>query len=325
MDIEKSFPLSEGVVETENAGEKSGSPFCLNCETPLADRYCPHCGQKDIPARQTFGDMMMNFISSFWSFESKFFYTGKLLLFRPGKMASEYGEGKRERFFHPARMYVFISFVYFLFISVLPDGDAGEKENKKKTETTNEVRKGWTYDGTRVGSYKTVAGYDSIQRSIPAEQRDGPVMRWLNRRFAALNEKYQGKNQDFAAAFSENFMTNVPRVFFVLLPIFALLLKLLYVRRDYYFSEHLIFSVYYYNFFFLAGSLYMLVDLVPFLNNFTWVIGWWIVLYLLFGMKRMYHQSWRKTIFKYSLFLGLFTFCIILGLATNAFITFLII
>jgi hypothetical protein len=318
MDIEKSFPLAEGVVETEQSGKQNLSKVCLNCETPLTDLYCPHCGQKDIPPRQTFGELIVNFISSFWSFESKFLQTGSLILFKPGQLSKDYSEGKRERYFHPARMYVFISFVYFLFIGILPDAEKAEEEVKDDTNVN------WKYD-KKIGNYNSFAQYDSAQQALPPTERDGKIKRMLYKRIAEVNEKYQTSGGDFSADFGTNFMANTPRIFFVLLPIFALLLKLLYIRRDYFYSEHLVFSIYYYNFFFLAGSLYMLIALVPLLNYLAWIIGLWIGLYLLFAMKKMYGQSWRKTIFKYCTFLVIFSFCIVLGLATNAFITFLII
>ena len=104
---------------------------------------------------------------------------------------------------------------------------------------------------------------------------------------------------------------------FYLLPIFALLLKLLYVRRDYFYSEHLVYSIYYYNFFYLAGSVQMLLNLVPGISDWTSLIGLWIYFYMLFGMKRMYKQSWRKTIFKFILFSIAFFFLTVIGLTIN--------
>jgi hypothetical protein len=321
MDIDKSFPLVEGAVETELAGKREGSKTCLNCETELTDVYCPHCGQKDIPPRQTFGELMINFISSFWSFESKFLQTGKLILFQPGQLAKDYNAGKRERYFHPARMYVFISFVYFLFIGILPDSDSTDT-NDQNSEDNSEVN--WKYDD-KVGGYKTFAQYDSAQQVLPLEERDGKIKRMIYKRVSELNERYKQSGRSFGEDFGANFMANTPRIFFVLLPIFALLLKLLYVRRDYFYSEHLVFSIYYYNFFFLAGSLYMLANQVPYLNHVSWLFILWIGLYLLFALRKMYLQSWRKTILKYCTFVFIFSFCILLGLTTNAFITFLII
>src|SRR6185436_4652583 len=104
------------------------------------------------------------------------------------------------------------------------------------------------------------------------------------------------------------------------LPVFALLLKLLYVRRDYVYSEHLVYSIYYYNFFYLAGSVQMLLNQIPFVSDWVWVIGFWIYFYMLFGMKRMYKQGWGKPIFKFLLFSTAFFFLAAVGLAINAMI-----
>jgi hypothetical protein len=166
--------------------------------------------------------------------------------------------------------------------------------------------------------YKSVAQYDSIQQSLPAEKRDG----WIKRKFAIrgieLNEKYKDNLSGFGKDFGKAFMENFSKILFFLLPVFALILKLLYVRRDFYYSEHLVFSIYYYNFVYLAGSLYMLVNLVPALGWMATLIAIWIYVYLLVGMKRMYGQSWRKTIFKYVIFLGAFILCAAVGMTVNA-------
>jgi hypothetical protein len=291
---------------------------CLNCETQLNDQYCPRCGQKDIPRRQTIGDLLINFISSFWSYESKVFLTGKYLLFRPGQLPLEYNEGKRERYYHPARMYVFISFVYFLLIVTLPE-DSDTNNNINVTPGTDSVA--WKKGYTIIGDYESVAEYDSLQRTLPADERDAAIKRSINRRFATISERYKGKGEEFNRDFGELFFSNTPRVFFLLLPVFALILRLLYLRRDYFYSEHLIFSVYYYNFFFLAGSIYMLVDLIPVVGAIAPFFGLWIGLYMLFAMKRMYKQPWGKTIAKYGAFVLLFSIAIMIGLVGNLLIT----
>ena len=117
--LDKSLPPAEGMVDAEQAGKISTDSIrhCLNCNTQLYDAYCPHCGQKDIPKRQTLGELLTNFVSSFWSYESKFFRTCQYLLFKPGFLATEYTAGRRERYYHPARMYVFMSFIFFLLFS----------------------------------------------------------------------------------------------------------------------------------------------------------------------------------------------------------------
>ena len=70
-ELGKSLPLAEGIVDVEQAGKDGDNKKCLNCDTPLTGKYCGTCGQRDLPARQDLGDLMINFISSFYSFESK--------------------------------------------------------------------------------------------------------------------------------------------------------------------------------------------------------------------------------------------------------------
>ena len=96
-DLDEFLAAAEGMVNAEQGAKvEPGSEkrHCLNCSTPLTDVYCPHCGQKDIPSRQTLGELVFNFISSFSGYESKFFKTCRYLLFKPGFLATEYNAGQ---------------------------------------------------------------------------------------------------------------------------------------------------------------------------------------------------------------------------------------
>ena len=94
-ELGKSIPLSEGLVDAEQGGQsKNNNEFCLNCGTKLLDTFCHHCGQKDLPRRQSMRELIENFIGSFYSFESKFFKTFRYLLFKPGFLPEEYTKGK---------------------------------------------------------------------------------------------------------------------------------------------------------------------------------------------------------------------------------------
>lgn len=369
-DLGKSFPAAEGMVDAEEGQkQKHVNEFCLNCGTRLQDLYCHHCGQKDIPRRRTLGELIENFIGSFYSFESKFFRTVKFLLMKPGFLPVEYTAGKRESYYHPARAYVFISFVFFLLFFSLPDED--EEEDKPMTKKDqaefnkgmDEMRKGLykagldsavvdsiyaasLTDSTEVDliytpgeekprikkknqnninladiEYKSFEEYDSVQSTLPESERDGWFIRMFYRRAIELNGKYRDDNsgkrfsEDFSEAFSGQFST----VLFYLLPVFALLFKLLYVRRDFFYSEHLVFAIFYYNFFYLAASVYLLMSFVPWIGGIlNFAIITWMIAYLPIAMKRMYNQSWRKTIFKFMLFSFLFMFCLSAGMAISA-------
>ena len=83
-----------------------------------------------------------------------------------------------------------------------------------------------------------------------------------------------------------------------MLPFVALMLKLLYVRRDFLYSEHLVFSLYYYNFLFLIWSAILLIKLLPWTGVLTTIGMWWTLLWLPLAMKRVYNQGWWKTALK---------------------------
>ena len=364
-DLEKFLAAAEGMVNAEQGAgveSKEQKRYCLNCSTPLTDIYCPHCGQKDIPRRQTLGELVFNFISSFSGYESKFFKTCRYLLFKPGFLATEYNAGRRERYFHPARMYVFISFIFFLLFFSLPDDNESStniniampkediedlreelqeagldsvynalpdselidslKSSKFLQQFTGSKHKNYKLS---TSDYETIEAYDSAQLAKPESERDGWIKRRLQMRNIQLNQKYKNKADEFAADFGQSFMDHFSQVLFYLLPFFALLLKLLYIRRNYYYSEHLVLSICYYNFFYLAASLVMLIDLIPGLGFVGVIIGMWIYFYFLFAMKRMYNQSWAKTVSKFAIFSFIFAFLILIGVSINAMVTLMLI
>jgi hypothetical protein len=328
----------------EVAGERNK---CLNCGTELLDAYCHHCGQKNLPKRQSMRELIENFIGSFYSFESKFFRTVRFLLFKPGFLPSEYAAGKRESYFHPARAYVFISFIFFTLLFALPTDD----ETELTESDSKEIAKGlqldslsagsketdsiiqYDFDGEKIGTKKRDSGfslsdtpynsqqeYDSTQHLLPEEKRDGWFERTFEIKNIELKKLYAGEDgrKRFKNDFVEGFFNNFPKVLFWLLPIFAAILKLLYIRRDFYYSEHLVFSINYYNFFYLASSVILLVDLIPVVGSWlTAITVIWILCYLPIAMKRMYKQSKRKTILKFAMLFFTFSICLVFGVSAS--------
>ncbi|MCB1633975.1 MAG: DUF3667 domain-containing protein [Xanthomonadales bacterium] len=108
------------------------------------------------------------------------------------------------------------------------------------------------------------------------------------------------------------FLDVMPQTMFVLLPLFALLLKLTYLFNRRLYVEHLIVALHSHSFMFFAFLLLFafsqLSSWLPFLDGiFSWLsiaITCWIPLYLLLMQKRVYAQGWPMTVIKYG-FLGL--------------------
>ncbi|MEZ4984325.1 MAG: DUF3667 domain-containing protein [Saprospiraceae bacterium] len=100
----------------------------------------------------------------------------------------------------------------------------------------------------------------------------------------------------------------------LMMPMVALLLKLLYIRRDYYYVDHLIFSFHTHAFTFVASALTLW--LLHFLLKYDQDGGAGIIIvssivipvFLVIAIKRVYKQSFWKTLLKFLLLLlGYFT------------------
>lgn len=89
--------------------------------------------------------------------------------------------------------------------------------------------------------------------------------------------------------------------FFLLLPIFALLLKLIYIRRKYNYMRHLIFSIHIHSFIYLI--MIIVVGLYMSLNVDLEVVSSLIVfaipIYLIIAMKKFYGQRIVKVLVKF--------------------------
>jgi hypothetical protein len=124
-----------------------------------------------------------------------------------------------------------------------------------------------------------------------------------------FEEKSKSISKLGSAAFGKEVVDQIPTIMFIMLPIFALLYKLLYIRRNIVYVNHLIFSLH-------AHSIFFLYILFAVLWN-----AWYIVLFSILGifvhwylsMKCVYGQSHPKTIMKFLLVFVSYFFCLIFG------------
>jgi hypothetical protein len=114
---------------------------CLNCNHVVPTRFCPNCGQENTDTRKTFHHLFIHFFEDLTHYENAFWKTIKNLLLRPASLTKEYLSGKRLSYLAPVRLYIFISFVTFFLISLLPSDieeeiKADEAKTEKKQTTT---------------------------------------------------------------------------------------------------------------------------------------------------------------------------------------------
>jgi Protein of unknown function (DUF3667) len=157
-------------------------------------------------------------------------------------------------------------------------------------------------------SYKNRREYDSLQQTLPSAKRDGWLLRKMQYRNQELKQKYKMDPRNGMNKMLETFLHKLPVLLFVSLPIFALLLKLLYIRRKkFYYADHGIFSIYHYIFSFF---LFLLVFCLGEVSELTgWELFDWLALifflsggvYLFMAMRRFYGQGFFKTLIKFIL------------------------
>jgi Protein of unknown function (DUF3667) len=331
---------------------------CLNCGTRVIGRFCHVCGQENVETRENFWSLAKHFVFDILHFDGKFFHTLKYLLTRPGFVARQYCEGKRNSYLHPIRMYLFTSAVFFLlFFAASKDslqiketplsekdrvGIAGDlkKELLKKPGDTlilrqlamlNDTKKevyGSQFDTSKsirffMGNsrkYNSVSQYDSVQRALPEEKRDNWFMRKLTKRGLEVNHQYKDDMRQGLMIMWTDFLHKLPYMLFLSLPFFAVILKLLYIRRkNFFYSDHAVFTLYHYILSFIL--LLVLLGLRTLRSGTGWgflsyptlvlFIAWPI--YLLLEMKSFYRQGWLKTVGKFFL-LDLLGFMVIMVL-----------
>lgn len=184
--------------------------------------------------------------------------------------------------------------------------------NKGNKDSTTDKDSSTSKESTtkRKSKYKTMAEYDSAQNSLPLEERDHWIQRAVQRRLIIVDEKYSGDYSKFNKALFEHALHSLPKMLFVSLPLFALILSLLYIRRkQFYYVNHLVFTIHLFVFTFLILLLIFSVNKlqkVTGVNDFEWISGLlWVYMffYLYKAMRRMYQQGRAKTMIKYFLLL----------------------
>ena len=321
---------------------------CLNCGTIVQGHYCQNCGQENVVPKETFWHMVTHFFYDITHFDSNFFHTIHHLVLKPGFLSKEYMIGRRARYLHPIKMYVFTSAIFFLLFFTFfspttefadPKAPLTTKERadyikrlqeKVKKDTGNLVLKrklvlasDTLFKLTQMDqfedldnfiisfgkkNYRTYAEYDSIERRLPASKRDGWLTRRIMKKGIQINDKYRGNPEQALKNLSNGFLHRLPYMLFVSLPLFALILRLVYIRRkQFYFADHGVFTIHLYVFsFILLLVVFGLTSLesathLRFISYLYWVLFLVMFFYLLIAMHKFYGQRWGKTIFKFLL------------------------
>lgn len=161
----------------------------------------------------------------------------------------------------------------------------------------------WQQDGKLFAARK--AGADTELR---LESKSEWLEQGLEGKWKKYKAKFDGDTEAMIDDFSYKLLHRFPYLLFLSLPFFAAILKLLYRRkRQLYYFDHAVFTLYHYVFsFILLLLVFAAIGLEErtTLGVFSWlttllILAWPV--HLLFAMKRFYVQGWGRTLTKFVL------------------------
>ncbi|MFN3310492.1 MAG: DUF3667 domain-containing protein [Thermomonas sp.] len=169
--------------------------------------------------------------------------------------------------------------------------------------------------------------WDADSHPIAIGWLPGFANHWLNTQARHASDNIARLKQD-PGAFKDAVLGAIPSTLFVLVPVFALLLKLAYLFQRRLYMEHLIVALHSHAFLCLSLLLILLAH-VPaetfapegsWLNGvFDWIEGLlllWMPVYLLLMQKRVYAQGWPMTLLKFGVLGGVYS--VLLACAVTA-------
>jgi hypothetical protein len=204
------------------------------------------------------------------------------LAFKPGFLSREYFDGRRARYIQPVRLYLTTSIVLFFWISFsneawfnVPDGE-----------------------GTNI-----VINEDD-QFSVDA---DWPMLNQedsdhLNERINTQINKASQLVREEPNAAVDIAIEFAPPVIFCLVPLFALYLKLIYLSKSRYYTEHLVLALHNHSFLFLALLIQSLIELIPISQVRNWLAfppDIWIPIYFYLSLKLTFDDGHFVTALKF--------------------------
>jgi hypothetical protein len=333
---------------------------CENCGAQLHGHWCAQCGQPAIDYRRSFRHVIVDLLNEFLNWDSKFFATIGLLLVRPWKLTNQFLAGHRVRYVHPLRLYLLASILFFFAVNYGARGlhlEPGKLSPKDRAELEADLKKEDLPPAARdqleallreSPSPAAPAASPNAPSPPPALKTDKqkqeygkigerpfvvfdsekksstPFERWVE---ARAKDK-MGEHGTKMGLFISTLFSNLPYMMLCCIPLFAFVLRILYLRRHIFYIDHLIYALHIHTFAYVGIMLIVLATIG--LNRMApgpiagWIIALlWIafVVQIFLSIRRVYRQGWFISIFKF-LFGGL-VYLIVIGaaLAATFFIT----
>jgi hypothetical protein len=299
---------------------------CRNCGDPSPADFCPSCGQRKVEVRVSVATLVGDLMEDQFGVERRLPATLFALFLRPGLLTREYLDGRVVRYVRPFKLYLVSSLVLFLLVGLLslrgvsalnlgPDGTALQftpeaglvsREASDALRTAREAERAaragrepgpaaaeraMTIPDTIAPGEEETPWYERVQVNTGNERLDA-LVRARMQRLGRMDPR------DAIREVTRTFLNYLPTLLFLLLPVFAGILKLLYIRSGRFYVEHFVFVLHTHAFIFGIFTLSLLAGLagVGFLPGLLLL---WAAAYLYLALRRVYGQGHLWTAVKY--------------------------
>jgi hypothetical protein len=268
------------VTPAESAATPVLDRLCRNCGAAAPGAYCPSCGQDTRQRLPTFAQFMRDATGRYVALDGKLWKTLAALLFRPGFLTREYLAGRRRRYIGPARLFLVSSLVLFAALRIATESLEIHSLLIADPQATPKAQ---------VESGDIVTLDENLNFKLADLPEAGGL---LSRPIARFNSLTRAQKLE---QILQGTLRYGPYAMFVLLPAFALQLKLLYLgrrrrhpARPRLYGEHLVFAAHNHALLFAVGTL--MAVLPP--GYARLAAGLWALVYLAWSMRAVYGGSW---------------------------------
>jgi len=313
------------------ARKKLKQHSCANCGFEFSansehTNYCPNCGQENHNPRFPLIHYGFEILEGFLHFDTKFLYSFKVLLLKPGKITHDYINNIRGRYTPPFRLFIFISLFALIIINVFEKNMA--KSGYFGTYSVEAIQKNMTigeifdHSADSVTDKILVPPFSWIMENPQISNKDlrelkkmssDSVSVWLKKygydnnpltRFFALNKKLRISRQMTVPETTLMVSGIFKWLFLIMIPINAFILFMLFYRKQLLYYDTLLYSVHFTSFFLILYAVFLLEVLwllkvnkilLLILISMNLIL---LVVYLTTSLKRVFSFSWLSTILK---------------------------
>ena len=295
-------------------------PACRNCGAGLCGEFCYRCGQKESNRDIHFFELVGEFLDDFFVWDSRIWNTLVALLFRPGFVTAEFLAGRKARYLPPVRLYLVISFFMFLLISITStdglitidrelsaderqqaistlekrlsdEGLTEEQKNKIRKLSLNHLNKDLVVELDALSADQVPDSGDKEAANLGFWE-EGQKPAWAKELEQRLitNVKAVEENPNL---FMDEFIELLPYMMFILLPLFAVMVKCAYLFSPFHYLQHLVFSLHYHSAVFLFVILSIALNALTGYKFGIWLLVW-SLLYLPLALARVYRSAYAS-------------------------------